>query len=90
MATVIIDLEEYQELANFKKNIERGLCVVYLSDPVCVGFTTNDDAVREIVKINFKLQNKINNLEADAKPYQTVISKLKEMSYWEFRKWRKS
>ena len=89
MATVIIDLEEYQELANFKKNVERGLCVVYLSDPVCVGFTTNDDAVKEIVKINFELQNRIDDLEADARPHP-VISKLKEMSYWEFRKWRKS
>jgi hypothetical protein len=100
--TVLLDVEKYNALRDFKEYIEKGntLEVNNLRYNSYRRFITTDEAVKIIVKDrelivselekeNEDLKLQIRNLENPA-PKEMSINDLKKMSYWEFRKWRKS
>jgi hypothetical protein len=87
--TVLLDVEKYNELRDFKQKIEEGKTLV-----IALGwnyyrqeFITTEKAVEEIAAANKLLKKEIEELR---KPKEIILNDIKKMSYWEFRKWRKS
>jgi hypothetical protein len=87
--TVLLGVEEYNSLRDFKQKIEEGKTMVINSE-WSYGykhFITTEKAVIEIAESNKILQKeneKLRNLK------DTILNDIKKMSYWEWRKWRKS
>jgi len=79
--TVLLDVEKYNELRDFKQKIEEGktLNIISSSWHYSHRFISTDEAVLRIGEINKELSAEIEKLQ-----------NIKKMSYWEFRKWRKS
>ena len=88
--TVMLDVEKYNELRDFKQKIEEGYTfMVYpgFSYPYVV---TTDRALEEILSINKQLQNQIEDLKIGNFKKELSVSEIKRMSIWQFLKWRKS
>lgn len=95
---VILDLEKYNELRDFKKMMEdentiNVHCGLYVSKT----YITTDQALKDIAKINDDLRKTNEKLHSDnitlgfeKVKYLNEKVSLYNMSYWEFRKWRKS
>ncbi len=92
--TVLLALENYNELRDYKKEVEKSreeskFAVIEerWTDMFTSGYTckyyTDNEAVLDFEKRNKELTDE--NKELKAK-----INDLKKMPYWEFRKWRKS
>jgi len=106
--TVLLSVEKYNELRDFKKETEeaRAEGKSYVISETLGGYIgnyeyskkyfTDSEIVEDFDKRNKELEAKIKELEAKiekAKIKEHVeisINDLKKMSYWEFRKWRKS
>jgi MinD-like ATPase involved in chromosome partitioning or flagellar assembly len=105
--TVLLDIEKYNELRDFKKEVEESLkesrFAVIEDQRDVLGFIyhtrkyyTESEAILDFETRNKELEAKIEELEAKIKkagikePVEISINDLKKMSYWEFRKWRKS
>lgn len=112
--TVLLDVEKYNELRDFKKEVEESLKesrFAVIEDRLdAIGFNyhtrkyyTESEAIldfetrnKELEAKNTELEAKNKELEAKIKkagikePVEISINDLKKMSYWEFRKWRKS
>lgn len=102
--TVILSLPEYNTLRDFKENIEKGntyRTIEYSTSPyasqLCVTiplFVTTDEAVKEIAKQNDSLSKELAKLSAEnyelrhPKTKELTLKDVKNMSIWEFRKWR--
>lgn len=89
--TVLLAVEEYNELRDFKRKIEEGYTLVivpkhYYSERT---FITTDKAVKEVVDANRELQQQIKDL-ISSNEKELPISEIKRMSIWQFIKWRKS
>ena len=96
-----VDLDEYNELKQFKENIEKGNAVfLYGGYYNNSKFITTDevlknicgDLMKEIKELHIKqneLYDSINNLERKNKLYNNTIISICKMTYWQFRKWRK-
>jgi len=100
--TVLLDVEKYNVLRDFKEYIEKGHTLEVNNSRYNSyrRFITTDEAVKivvkerelivaELEKENTDLRLQINTLENPA-PKEITINDLKKMSYWEFRKWCKS
>jgi hypothetical protein len=87
--TVLLDVEKYNELRDFKKQMQEGKTLVITDTRWTYRkeFVTESEAVKEIANDNAILQKEIERLTT---PKEITINDLKKMSYWEFRKWRKS
>ena len=112
--TVLLAVEKYNELRDFKKEVEESLkeskfAVIEEKWGGFVGggysrkYYTENEAVLDFETRNKELEAKNKELEAKNKeleakiekagikePVEISINDLKKMSYWEFRKWRKS
>ena len=99
--TVVLTINEYNELRDFKKRIEDGkICgIKYGGFGLSSGeyFYTENKAIAKFEDKNNELEIKIKDLESTVKRLEIMdkinpreIDKLKKMSYWEFRKWKKS
>jgi hypothetical protein len=87
--TVLLDVKKYNELRDFKQKIEEGKTIVIFSgwNYYRKDFITTEKAVEEIAEANKLLQKENEELR---KTKEITLNDIKKMSYWEFRKWRKS
>ena len=120
--TVLLAVEKYNELRDFKKEVEKSLkeskfAVIeerWSSFGFDGGYTrkyyTESEIVLDFEKRNKELETKNKELETKNKeletknkeletkierfgikePKEITLNDIKKMSYWEFRKWRKS
>lgn len=90
--TVLLDVEKYNELRDFKQKIEEGKTIVIVSGWNYYNreFITTEKAVEQIAEANKLLQKENEDLRNANKPKELALNDIKKMSYWEFRKWRKS
>ncbi len=90
--TVLLDVEKYNELRDFKQKIEEGktLNIISSSWHYSRTFISTDEAVLRIAEINKELTTEIERLKNIKQPKEITLNDIRKMSYWEFRKWRKS
>jgi hypothetical protein len=90
--TVLLDIEKYNELRDFKQKIEEGKTIIIVSgwDHYTKKFITTEKAVEEIAEANKLLQKENEYLRKAEETNKVTLNEIKKMSYWEFRKWRKS
>jgi hypothetical protein len=105
--TVLLAVEKYNELRDFKKEVEESLkeskfAVIeerwggFVGGGYSRKYYTENEAVLDFETRNKELEAKNKELEAKIEkagikePVEISINDLKKMSYWEFRKWRKS
>ena len=90
--TVLLAVEEYNELRDLKKEIEEGKTLVIISGWNCYkrNFITTEKALEEIAEANKLLQKENEDLRNVNKLKETTLNDLKKMSYLQFCKWRKS
>jgi hypothetical protein len=90
--TVLLAVEKYNELRDFKQKIEEGKTLVIVSgwNYYQKDFITTEKALEEIAAANKLLQKENEDLRNANKPKEITLNDIKKMSYWEFRKWRKS
>ena len=89
--TVLLAVEKYNELRDFKQKIEEGYTLTISSSNFYYDrrFITTDKAIEEVVNANKELQKQIEDLRSGNKK-ELSISEIKRMSIWKFLKWRKS
>jgi hypothetical protein len=98
--TVLLAVEKYNELRDFQKEVKSGKVFSFSRSWYSGGetnfFFTEDEVVKGFEAKNKELEAKNKELEAKIEKYgvkepkEISINDLKKMSYWEFRKWRKS
>lgn len=90
--TVLLAVEKYNELRDFKQKIEEGYTLTIASSNFYYDrrFITTDKAIEEVVNANKELQKQIENLREGSSKKELPISEIKSMSIWQFLKWRKS
>jgi hypothetical protein len=90
--TVLLAVEKYNELRDFKQKMEEGKTIVIVSgwNHYNKEFVTTERAVEQIAEANKLLQKENEDLRNANKPKEITLNDIKKMSYWEFRKWRKS
>jgi hypothetical protein len=87
--TVLISVEDYNELRDFKREISNGNTCIINSDIYlhhASKFVSESDAVKIIAKENESLTEKLIEKEEEIKGE----NQLKSMTFWEWLKWRKS
>ena len=94
--TIVLDLEEYNKLRDFKEAIEKGNSFfVYSGNYNGYKVVTTDEAVKQLIKINNDNNEQKNKLVQQLYNCQHPESKVftiedvKTMSIWKFLKWRK-
>lgn len=96
--TVLLSLEKYNELRDFQKEVRNGK-VFCISRPWALGaettyFCTEDEVIEKFETRIKELENNIKELENTANNYKGIglmsMDDLKQLSYWEYRKLRKS
>ena len=98
--TVIISIEEYNKLRDFKKEVEESsrlskFAVIeeklgsssFLT--IRKYYYTESEIVTEIEELNKKLEEHNKELEEHNKELEILVNDLKKMSYLKFCKWRK-
>jgi len=106
--TVLLSVKEYNELRDFKKEVEENLAKLKFavitnqygfglySENVTTKYYTQDEVILDFENKNKELEEEICELKSKIEksgmkePVEITIDDLKNMSYWEFRKWRKS
>ena len=93
--TVLLDVLTYNELRDFKKEIIANNTMVisgsgWTGFPTEKRFISESETVKEIAQENAKLKEQIEELKKPKEQKEPSVYELKRMSYWEFRKWRKS
>ena len=90
--TVLLSVEDYNELRDFQKKTSEGYIEVYGNCGLRTYYTTKDEAFKEITAHNKELQDKIYELndEIAGKPKGKTLKDVKGMSIWQFIKWRKN
>ena len=105
--TVLLAVEKYNELRDFKKEVEesRKESKFAVIEERCGGmfgggytrkYYTENEAVLDFETRNKELEAKNKELEVKIEKFgvkeskEISINDIKKMSYWEFRKWRKS
>ena len=87
--TVILSVEEYNKLRDFKINIEKGNTFSVLRDRFSSydQFITTNEAVKEVLKINEEMAYKLLNHDVTRINGKNVLD-VSKMSIWEFIKWK--
>jgi hypothetical protein len=101
--TVVLNLKDYNELREFKEKMEEGYTYKLIQPSVSIfthyspylptTYVTTDLAVTELLERNKDLSEVNEKLSAECymlKSQNCQLRKIKEMSIWEFIKWRKS
>ena len=93
---VILDLDTYNELRDFKNNYDKGNTVKVIGKYFSDTYITTDEAINEIANKNNELMteyetllSKCNDFEKNYKHIVKILALLEHTSYWKFRKWRK-
>jgi hypothetical protein len=89
---VILDLNEYNELRYLKKTIEENK-TIYIENNGCFfskTLITTDKALEVVLETNKALNKKIDELKKLNNSNEKIINDIKKLSFWKFRKWRKS
>ena len=87
--TILLGVEKYNELRDFKKEIEaENTCRVSFGMwGGAVNFISTDEAVKEIsLKLKAVQDENYDLINPDKK--QPSIDEIKAMSWWKFRKWK--
>lgn len=97
---VVLSLEQYNLLLDCKKALEEKKIIVVNSEKSYgeqTRYMTNEKAVEEIALENKALEETMNKANDTWQKTRSVnytleneLEKVKKMSYWQFRKWRKS
>ena len=98
--TVLLSVDKYNELRDFQKEVRNGK-VVSISRPWNLGgettyFYTEDEVIKKFETRNKEMEDKIKELENTINKYEyegirlMSMDDLKQLSYWEYRKLRKS
>jgi hypothetical protein len=103
--TVVLSLPEYNNLRDFKTNLEKGNTYRYtsyqqISNYASIqinNFVTTDEAVKVVTQANEVLSDRITELVTEnqnlqqgiVKGWDKEIDKVRKMSIWQFLKWRK-
>lgn len=87
--TVILELEIYNEMRDFNKAIKESNTyrVFWKWDEFASTTYTKDQATIKIIEANIELQKEIEELKNPKG--KLTINEIKQMSWWEFRKWRR-
>jgi hypothetical protein len=90
--TVLLSLETYNQLRDFKENIEKGnsIEITGYGYSCYQKFITTDEAIKNLMKDKDNLQKEISELKQGEKPREITLYEIKKMSIWKFLKWRKS
>lgn len=92
--TILLNLEVYNELRDFKKEIEsKNTCRVVSSGGWNnISYISTDVAIKEMSQRLDELEeeNKVLRNFKYAVEKHPSISEIKNMSWWQFRKWKKS
>ena len=92
--TVLLSLEDYNELRDFKTEIEKGntFCGWHYGWGSDVRYISTDEAVREMAECNKELQDKIHELNDTiaGKPKEIKLKDVYKMSIWQFMKWKRN
>lgn len=99
--TVLLAVDKYNELRDFKKEIEKGNTAYGYSGYSTKTFVTSDEAVKSVLKLNEDLNKQLeyykehtrklqDELKGENKPKEISIEEIKKMSTWQFRKWKKT
>ncbi len=77
---VVLDLEDYNNLRDFKKEIEKNhvVCFETLFSGIQKVYTMNE-AVKTLANVNYMLTKDIKDQLSDMKSY----------GWWKFRKWKR-
>lgn len=89
---VVLDLEKYNELRDFKRNIEEGKIVEINSGfySYSIKYLNSNEAFNSIEHFNNMLKEKIDELNKENRAKEELIKSIQQMSVWEFIEWRKS
>jgi len=87
--TIILSVEDYNSLRDFKINIEKGNTYSVLRDRFRAydQFITTNEAVKEVLKVNEEMAYKLLNPDVTRINGKTVLD-VSKMSIWEFIKWK--
>lgn len=85
--TVLIDLETYNDLRDFKEKMvkDHSYFIVDTYNGCRQKIVTIDEAVKDLISINNLLQKEINDVDEIA----SELNSVKQMSVWQFMKWRR-
>lgn len=85
--TVCISVEKYNELREFKENIERGNSFVVRSSGMCwvERYISNNDVVKNIALMNQRLVKRIDELEAIKEPKYPYMEVSKRFLFWKYK-----
>lgn len=88
--TVILDLETYNDLRDFRDGIQRNGAITVFYEWDCWGqrLYTESEAITSIARANEKLKAKMEELKHPDKK-QPTIEEIRKMSWWQFRKWKR-
>lgn len=90
--TIILNVDDYNEMRDFNKNIKKNNLVRVSwgwADAIVSEIYTKDEAVIKLTETNIKLAEEINKLKYPVQQ-ELSINKIKQMSWWEFRKWKRN
>lgn len=98
--TVLLSVEDYNALRDFKKKITDGnVLVEYYSfgigESSTTSYYTSDEVAKELHKKNYNLKQEIEEFEKkikeleNTKQKETTIDEIKKMSIWQFLKWKR-
>lgn len=85
---VTLELTKYNELRDFKINIEKDFCYVYRLDNLMKCVYGKDPLLKELTDANSALRNEISELKKIKE--NLTFSDLKKMSIWKFIKLKKT
>ncbi len=91
--TVLLSLEDYNELREFKEKTESGFVPVWNCCGIYCHFYTKDEAIKDIAEQNKGLKNKMLKLEVNdeivKEECKEEIKEIRKMSIWQFMKWKR-
>ena len=86
--TVILSLNDYNELRDFKDKIQKEYTLnTWCSYHSHQTWVSTNDALKELAETNNLLEKTIRELKYPIKK-EPSISEIKKMSVWQFLKWR--
>jgi predicted RNase H-like nuclease (RuvC/YqgF family) len=93
--TVLLNVKTYDRLKECEKKAnEPKKHTIYIKNSMFTNFRaeTDEDAVKLLSEDLKAANERIEELEKKCKdlPKEITVNDIKNMSYWEFRKWRKS
>ena len=94
--TVLLSLNDYNELRDFQKKISEGYIEVYGNSGLRIYYTTKDEVIKEIAAHNKDLTDKIGELGGKIsrlkhlEMFKPTNDDFKKMSIWQFIKWKRN